>query len=135
MELIIFNRLNSSNAKSRKPNLALIRVHSGLGVVYFNATALDVMGVKEGDHIQFVFDPSRPVTWYISKAGAEDGIKIRRSSKSGKITSKRIAESIIETYSPDMNNVSFQLSPILTQLEGAGIEAFCILNKVIPNAR
>jgi hypothetical protein len=135
MELIVFNKLNSFNSGSRKPKQAKIRVSKSLGIVYLNATALDIMGLKVGDFVEFCLDTNKPVTWYIRATDKERGLAIAKYSTSGKVSSKKIADAIIETYSPKNDSPAFPLSSVQQYLEENSSPAWCIVNKLLVDAK
>ena len=135
MGLIVFNKENCSESLSRKPRLAKIRVSKEWGIVYINSTALDIMGLKPGDFVEFLFDDSKPVSWYIRKAGSEKGLVIAKNSASGKVNNKKIANYILDTYLPATDTPTFQLSGTPELAEQGKNVSWCILNKLIQDAR
>lgn len=135
MGLIVFNKQNCSESLSRKPKLAKIRVSKELGIVYINSTALDLMGLKPGDFVEFLFDDSKPVSWYIRRADSETGLVIRKNSTSGKVHNQKIANYILETYLPGVDSPTFQLSGSPEIAEQGKNVSWCILNKLIQDGR
>lgn len=135
MELIVFNKLNSYNVGSRKPKQAAVRVSKSLGIVYINSTALDNMGLKVGDFIEFLLDTNKPVTWYIRATSKDKGLAIAKNSSSGKIASKKIAGAILETYAPKQDNPAFPVSTVGFCFEENDSPAWCIVNKPLTDAR
>jgi len=135
MGLIVFNKLNCAESLSRKPKLAKVRVSKTLGIVYLNSTAMDILGMKPGEYVEFLFDDSKPVSWYISKSDSEKGLVIAKNSASGKVNNKKVALSIHDTYLPGVDAPVYQLAASSTMLSVDYPQAWCILNKIIVDER
>lgn len=135
MGLIVFNKLNCSQELSRKPKIAKVRVSKEYGIIYINPTALDVMSLKQGDFVEFLFDDSKPVTWYIRKSNSETGIVIAKNGASGKVSNKKIANCILETYLPGIDFPTFQLGGVSENVDENKNPHWCILNKLIKDGR
>lgn len=134
MELLVFNKLNC-NVNSRTPKTAKIRVSRQLGIVYINSKSLEIMKLKVDDFVEFLLSPERPVTWYIRKTGRETGLRISKNGGSGKVANRKIAESILFSYNQDSDNPCFPLSSAPTTFDDSDTEAWCIVNRLMKDAR
>lgn len=63
MKLIEFN---STNCKTQRKGNAVIGIDFKVGGFRFNLEATELIGIKKGDHIQFLQD-SETAEWYVEK--------------------------------------------------------------------
>ena len=90
---------NMDNAKEVVPTDACLRVSRSAGLITFNRTAAEMLGLHEGGKIVFFQDENSPFDWFIKKSDSRNAFAMRfgKSKTSMDLNASRIAMRIIDS--------------------------------------
>ncbi len=119
MKLKVFNKENSTMLVSGEP---LVRISVKAGLFSFSKDAGVLLGLNNGNKIEFVQDEETKIDWFISITDSKDGFSCRSDGQKFPrfdFNSRGLTKAILDSIKFKGTGVSFKIQENPVELEGS----------------
>ncbi|HMO32333.1 MAG TPA: hypothetical protein PKE63_02855 [Lacibacter sp.] len=117
MKLKVFN-MGTVRNQQRTAKIPFVQVNAKAGVFTINRAAAELIGVTDGDQVQFLQDEEDPAAWYIEKVKT-GGFTIRFKESAGLLfNSTELARIIFESVNCKYKSGRMLLGDRVNSLKG-----------------